>query len=1429
MTFLRRLSNLSGLLFVLILLSSDELHGQVDPRQAILDELAEDYLPGLLGTYKDSLGNSFTRIDRRLSFDWKGQTADSRLKSTEFEATWEGLLFFQSVGQYQLYLDSDGKVEVEFGGHSYSESRGPLGLVETGSIEMQFGWHPIRIRYQSPQQPEATGKSQPEGKIKLYWQGPSFKLEPVGAQFLFHATPETIQDHYKRGEELAHALRCARCHQTPAVQDSLGPAPSLQHFRDYIQPDWLTQRLQETEVNQAATQSSNHSQRMPSYGFSREEAQALTAFLFQNSKNPKPGGELLEQGDVEAGKQIFASVGCIACHQADSLGEPGLFDGGQLKEISLKRKDDFWLQWFKDPSLVNPHHRMPQVELSKEEEANVIAYLKSLEPPRSTLVFDEYVFNEELGAKGKRLYEVSGCANCHEAKPAEKKLPLTFDHVAGCLESADRSLNRPGYTLTEMDARALQEFFTKVKSSNSDTTQALLVKQNNCFQCHARNELPGIAGQLDQITASVSELDALKPALTPPSLNGVGDKLNDQALVSAISRKESARRPWLHVRMPQFGFADTKMRELVDWFVEKDRVPDAFIQLHASIDSTPVGELPELEELHQAGSRLVTTDGFGCTSCHQVGSVIPPKAPLNAKGPDLSMLNTRIRKVWFNRWVSNPARIVPRMEMPSVQLAVRGVLDNHLPSQLEAIWETLNKADFEPPTPGAIRIARQSGIAGADPGVKMITDVVYHRDVQYIKPALIGLRNRHNLLFDMEAGTFLGWWQGDIARQRTKGKVWLWETAGESWSGLPLGNDYRGVPDIQLMSSQGKLVEPRSIGQFKTSLDRWTQLDDGLQIEQRYQFEIDGVTHWVHVTQILQEIWSGDLESARAGIERTINFAGIPEGYQAMIGLAPASLELREDEEQGRSMLAVAGQHGNRWLQTTGSPVQVQQAYYAVIADQPQVTLQFLSNLEVDRFPLLDVEITPPAPTDLKVVPGVTSTRLPFFDEFMPTGIQWDEDGTLWITSLKGRVWRAVDTDKDGMEDRLHAGLHELAAPYGVQPGKDFIDVVNKYALLRLFDRDRDGVYEQVQTVAAGWGHTADYHDWTVGPVSDGKGGYYITTACQQDDRSVAAAKWRGRILHLKPRKPTKDNPYLFDVEVHTSGHRFPMGLARNSAGQLFVSDNQGNYNPYNEINYVLPGKHYGFINKLERMGDTRPALTPPAIDMPHPWTRSVNGICFLETPQAARNFHGRNLFGPFEGHLVGCEYDTRRLIRMSFQQVGKTIQGAAYPLTLDQPDGGEPLLGPLAVAVSPRGELYVASIRDSGWGGANNIGTLAKLDFARSELPPGIAEVTVQSSGFRISFTAPVDAARAALLENYSIQSATRVSTTSYGGADRERRTDRITSVEVANDRMSVVLKVEALRVGFVYDIRLRNLTADGGVFFPAEAYYTLRTIPAE
>ena len=62
-----------------------------------------------------------------------------------------------------------------------------------------------------------------------------------------------------------------------------------------------------------------------------------------------------------------------------------------------------------------------------------------------------------------------------------------------------------------------------------------------------------------------------------------------------------------------------------------------------------------------------------------------------------------------------------------------------------------------------------------------------------------------------------------------------------------------------------------------------------------------------------------------------------------------------------------------------------------------------------------------------------------------------------------------------------------------------------------------------------------------------------------------------------------------FDIEVISAGHRFPMGMARNREGELFVTDNQGNYNPFNELNHVRKGPHFGFINALEKEKGFKP------------------------------------------------------------------------------------------------------------------------------------------------------------------------------------------------------------------------------------------------
>ena len=144
-----------------------------------------------------------------------------------------------------------------------------------------------------------------------------------------------------------------------------------------------------------------------------------------------------------------------------------------------------------------------------------------------------------------------------------------------------------------------------------------------------------------------------------------------------------------------------------------------------------------------------------------------------------------------------------------------------------------------------------------------------------------------------------------------------------------------------------------------------------------------------------------------------------------------------------------------------------------------------------------------------------------------------------------------------------------------------------------------------------------------------------------------------------------------------------------------------------------------------------------------------------------------------------------------------------------------------------PRTEkIYVANIRDSGWGGGNNKGSIVRAVPDIANLPTGIAEVTAMRDGFRIRFTRPVDGKLATAVDKYSVSSYRRKSTPAYGGDDMDRRRESVLAVAVARDLMSVDLRLNKLRAGFVYEFRLKKLIPTGSRFYPAEAFYTLRRL---
>ncbi len=1366
------------------------------------DDLFDDFpKPGLIGTYRDADGHTAVRVDSGLTFDWADAAPDPRIGAGKFSVVWQGQLLVRTAGTYRFASDSIGQVKFEVDDEVLLDCQSPQrDWIAGEAFPLRAGMHDLTIRFQ---------KTSDAAAMHLFWSSDSFSWEPINPANTLHEIEDEPEDGFARGNALAEAFRCAACHEIGGVSPPLD-APSLERLTGNLHPSWVVDRLMQS------TSDADASTKMPHFAMTEKQSQAVAAYLFGLSKDqspkklaavkqPKPKrGQKLKK-PVERGHDLFVGMGCLACHEKGGLGTQDLLGGGSLEKVAEKRPQDYFARWLLNPAAINAHHRMPRFELSALEASDLATYLQQDAAKSDDAAQPKWLGDPALIEMGRQLVKQNRCASCHEIEeslrpaPSLAKIALTSesDWSQACVGST--GADRPHYALGDEDQQAIKAAVDAVlPDAEIQFSGADVLRRSNCLACHPRNLARGNAKLAFAIASENSDAFEHAAVLTPPSLNSIGDKLKDASLQQAVRGEAPKRRPWLQVRMPKFRFNADEADRLADWFIAQDRIP-----AHGQAEQP--AQLSE-SALLAVGPRLVTSNGFGCVSCHSIGDVSPAKAPVNSRGPNLAGLGKDVRKEWFDRWVADPLRVVPRVEMPAIKVPVDGVLHDNLDQQIGAVWQVLNLEGFRPPRPDAVRVVRHSGNDLSD-DTHVLTDVLRVDETQYIKPFLIGLPNRHNILFDLAEARLTGWWMGDTASQYTEGKAWHWEAGGVNLIDAPTSD-----ADFALVSkTSGEVLMPIRERQFITEPDAWRQTADGLQFEYRLKFQASDDVEIVVPVEELYSVVTG--ENGASGWSRRVVSGEVPADWTLRFRAAGDEFQLAGDgnlRAKDKTKLYVAA--GNEATKFDPSGKLLLQS------NQP-VQLNYLAELPVDRLPKFDATDDDLQSIALDVVPGFKSIQLPLSHEIMPVAMAWRDPQTMFIADLKGRVFRGEDTDGDQIPDRVTQYSDELAAPFGISAGEDYVDVITKYALLRLFDDGR------VENLVSGWGHTADYHDWATGLPQDADGSYYVALACQQDTRTQPAAYLRGTVLRLNPRRPSAANPQHFDIEVLSGGHRFPIGIARNRGGDLFVTDNQGNYNPFNELNHVMKGHRYGFINRLERKDGFNPPLTAPAIDIPHPWTRSVNGISFLESPKEL----GSDAFGPFEGHLVGCEYDTRRLVRMSLEKVGDTIQGAAYPFSYDQPPTGPAMLGPISAAVSPDGALVIGNIRDSGWGAGQNTGSVVRMELVESELPAGIREVRATPTGFVVEFTGEIAASAAADSDNYAVQSYTREATPAYGGDDKNNRSETVASVAYdAEKRTAVIELANPLRPDYVYEFNLKSMAnSDSAAFFPDRAFYTLRTVP--
>lgn len=1091
---------------------------------------------------------------------------------------------------------------------------------------------------------------------------------------------------------------------------------------------------------------------------------------------------------------------------------------------------------------------------------------------------------------GRRLFVEHQCAACHRVSDAKladiarpkNDLSHSTDWSQSCLdEQWVRDDQRYPIYPRSLDRAAINAFLLsrgdrKLSHERQFVRGARMLEEKNCLACHPRHESIGLGRTAKLVAAADKDLNGQAPSLVPPSLNAVGDKLLDEALSIAVrGERQPVRMPWLKVRMPKFKHSPDELATLTRFFVEHDRIPDSFA-VQASREpsapgssAVPTGGLTppdrqgKVADAHTllAGQALTGVRGWSCIACHKIGDYEPKQVALGARGSDLKMLGKHIRPEFFFRWIASPLRVIPGVEMPQFNRPVAGVLDGNLSEQHAALWQALNDPNFQPPTnPNNVE---QLWVVNPGERPRIIRDVFQlPKELgggNVPRSFAVGFDNGHSFLFDLGTASLRQWTFGDFARQQVVGKRWYWEMAGVSLMGF--GN----VEEIRLTRLDKHEMRLGAVYRLRYSEHR-----DVKDVSLSYRRSID------HESELSVVQWwkTGAFGDGRSGLERNLNLILTPNAPDdeaeneflihirepiPAVGNAAAESKIVEASYQNDPKV-------ERWTSIPIEPLRDNGELHFRWKSNRSLRLKYRYSAPVQRPPQSTIgkPIVKAEKSPIRRVPGFEGWQLPIDSSVMPTAIAWTNAGKMAFTSLKGHVFLARDSDGDGIEDELVLVHEGLSAPFGlISQDKDteritpaltpHFSVAHRPELLSMLNvENADPTWLGMSdTGAEGWGYTDDYHEWTSGIVRDSQGRLIIGLASDYTDknRPKEKSRWRGKVLRIDERAKPK-YAGLFDAKdispeyITPIGHafRYPTGIAINERDEVFVSDQQGVQNCFNEINYLVEGAHYGVPSTHEEDKDA--PETKAAIQIPHPWTRSVNGLCFLT---------GKEGYPDLKGHGIGCEFNGRFLIRFTTQRVGDVMQGAVYPFSMTDdevrssalrrsdeskdkeqpPQGGTTSVtnfeGPLCCGVSPKGEIYIGSIADSGWAGGQNTGSIVKLK-GNGQRPNGIREIRATRDGFEIEFFAPVDRDRATNGENYSISGYTRVWGGAYATPDSDRHRCKVLAIELSDDGKTAKLKVDSRKTpNYVYDISCRDVAPPDKAFFPSYGFFTLHRIPNE
>jgi cytochrome c2 len=442
------------------------------------------------------------------------------------------------------------------------------------------------------------------------------------------------------------------------------------------------------------------------------------------------------------GQVLFTVTGCAACHQEPlpkkaarndeeekeplqpedylyAAGSPGPTTKYNLGALGSKYRPETLAAYLQNPPKVSPAGRMPHMNLEAREALDLARYLcrvtdETLSPRMPDAnglkpsLIAEQVF-EAFGATpeelekfadqkvdaqwlelGQKLLVTKGCVNCHAVEPdgkamtAKAKFP-GLDAIKkvsgkGCLSDGAHAGKAPEYTLAAKESAALAAFvkdgLTGAGSPSPTHAARLALKRFNCLNCHSRDGEGGIPVELADAMRLMEKAENADD-VRPPLLTGIGHKSRTSWLKSVLTGGGRAR-PWMQLRMPQYGEANV------------GHLPESLAFLEGTTTDDTVHKVALTTAKIEAGKTIVGKGGLGCISCHDISGI--PNT--GTRGPDLATINQRVRYEWYDRWLHQPLRMAPGTRMPQAfsddKSTLTTILKGEATAQADAMWAYLS-------------------------------------------------------------------------------------------------------------------------------------------------------------------------------------------------------------------------------------------------------------------------------------------------------------------------------------------------------------------------------------------------------------------------------------------------------------------------------------------------------------------------------------------------------------------------------------------------------------------------------------------------------------------------------------------------------------------------------------------------------------------